>query len=323
MSAPRGNPVSDVIPAMRDVMHEGAFSAQVGWARFASAANRAIFIPLAARPYTWWASPGSPLRCSGERGQGGRQAALPGPSRSISGPASDRYAHVAGRETEHADGPVGLFGPLGLGTGPLACRAPGVGPSRRESSVQMGDGTCPPWTYLRIPRPLRRHSGQLRLVGARRSASRLRPTSAGDLEQPPTGPGSSTALATADGSGSALLAAPEVRQFAAELATQLFQRWQAALQAQLRAELERRLAAELKHREQSGRDLAEERPPAASGTTPRRRPYAVTGGCTAIRPGRWVRSSSGRARSWLRAGGRWRRSGLVSGSWGGGLRMGA
>jgi uncharacterized coiled-coil protein SlyX len=31
-----------------------------------------------------------------------------------------------------------------------------------------------------------------------------------------------------------------------------------ALQEQLRAELERRLAAELKHREQSGRDLAEE-----------------------------------------------------------------
>ena len=82
---------------------------------------------------------------------------------------------------------------------------------------------------------------------------------AGDVEQqPPTEPGSSTALVAADGTGSALLAAPEVRQFAAELATQLFQRWQAALQGQLRAELERRLAAELKHREQSGRDLAEE-----------------------------------------------------------------
>ncbi len=101
----------------------------------------------------------------------------------------------------------------------------------------------------------------LRAASAGRSPEVGKPaeaTSAGDLEQPPTGPGSSTALATADGSGSALLAAPEVRQFAAELATQLFQRWQAALQAQLRAELERRLAAELKHREQSGRDLAEE-----------------------------------------------------------------
>ncbi|MGA3184800.1 MAG: hypothetical protein ABSE52_09420 [Candidatus Dormibacteria bacterium] len=77
-------------------------------------------------------------------------------------------------------------------------------------------------------------------------------------QQPPTEPGSSTALVAADGTGSALLGAPEVRQFAAELATQLFQRWQAALQGQLRAELERRLADELKHREQSGRDLAEE-----------------------------------------------------------------
>jgi hypothetical protein len=81
----------------------------------------------------------------------------------------------------------------------------------------------------------------------------------GDVEaQPPTEPGASTALVAADGTGSVLLAAPEVRQFAAELATQLFQRWQAALQGQLRAELERRLAAELKHREQSGRDIAEE-----------------------------------------------------------------
>jgi hypothetical protein len=81
----------------------------------------------------------------------------------------------------------------------------------------------------------------------------------GDVEQrPPSGPGASAALVAMDETGSALLAAPEVREFAAELATQLFQRWQAALQAQLRAELERRLAAELKHREQSGRDLAEE-----------------------------------------------------------------
>jgi len=80
-----------------------------------------------------------------------------------------------------------------------------------------------------------------------------------DLEgSPDVTPGASTALVAADGRGSALLAAPEVRQFAAELAAQLFQRWQAALQGQLRAELERRLAAELKHREQAGRDLSEE-----------------------------------------------------------------
>jgi len=85
------------------------------------------------------------------------------------------------------------------------------------------------------------------------------PVSEGDLEpHPPAGPGATAALVAADGNGNTLLAAPEVREFAAELATQLFQRWQAALQAQLRAELERRLAAELKHREQSGRDLAEE-----------------------------------------------------------------
>jgi hypothetical protein len=84
-------------------------------------------------------------------------------------------------------------------------------------------------------------------------------TPAGDFEQqPPAQPRSSTALVAADGTGSVLLAASEVRQFAAELATQLFQRWQVALQEQLRAELERRLAAELKHREKSGRDLAEE-----------------------------------------------------------------
>jgi hypothetical protein len=102
----------------------------------------------------------------------------------------------------------------------------------------------------------------LRAASADRGAEGGTPAEAapaGDLEQqPPTEPGSSTALVAADGTGSALLAAPEVRQFAAELATQLFQRWQAALQGQLSAELERRLAAELKHREQSGRDLAEE-----------------------------------------------------------------
>ena len=54
------------------------------------------------------------------------------------------------------------------------------------------------------------------------------------------------------------------------------------VQDQLRAELERRLAAELKHREQSGRDLAEELAgPSPVSTTLCRRPYAVTGACTA------------------------------------------
>lgn len=82
---------------------------------------------------------------------------------------------------------------------------------------------------------------------------------ADDVEEQPLGePGSSTALVGEERTGNVALAAPEVRQFAAELATQLFQRWQAALQEQLRTELERRLAAELQHRERSGRDLAEE-----------------------------------------------------------------
>ncbi|HXZ98728.1 MAG TPA: hypothetical protein VEK76_00100 [Candidatus Binatia bacterium] len=82
---------------------------------------------------------------------------------------------------------------------------------------------------------------------------------AGDVKgRSPAEPGASTALAKAAGTGSVLVAAPEVRQFAAEFANQLFRRWQEALQEQLRTELGRRLAAELKHREQAGRDLGEE-----------------------------------------------------------------
>jgi hypothetical protein len=49
-----------------------------------------------------------------------------------------------------------------------------------------------------------------------------------------------------------------MQQFAGELATQLFQRWESALQQQFQAELGVRLEAELKHREHEARVLREE-----------------------------------------------------------------
>src|ERR1017187_785922 len=48
----RVNPVSHVVSALRDLMNEGALTAQVGWALLGCAAVAAIFIPLAVRSYS-------------------------------------------------------------------------------------------------------------------------------------------------------------------------------------------------------------------------------------------------------------------------------
>jgi ABC-2 type transport system permease protein len=48
----RVNPVSHVVSAMRDLMNNGAFTAQVAWALLGCAAVAAIFIPLAVRSYS-------------------------------------------------------------------------------------------------------------------------------------------------------------------------------------------------------------------------------------------------------------------------------
>jgi ABC-2 type transport system permease protein len=48
----RVNPVSHVVSAMRDLMNDGAFSAQVGWALLGCASVATIFIPLAVRSYS-------------------------------------------------------------------------------------------------------------------------------------------------------------------------------------------------------------------------------------------------------------------------------
>jgi ABC-2 type transport system permease protein len=48
----RVNPVSQVVSALRDLMNDGAVTAQVGWALLGCAAVAAIFIPLAVRSYS-------------------------------------------------------------------------------------------------------------------------------------------------------------------------------------------------------------------------------------------------------------------------------
>ncbi len=48
----RVNPVSHVISALRDLMNDGALTAQVGWAILGCATVAAIFIPLAVRSYS-------------------------------------------------------------------------------------------------------------------------------------------------------------------------------------------------------------------------------------------------------------------------------
>ena len=46
------NPVSHVVSALRDLMNDGTFTAQVGWALLGCATVAAIFIPLAVRSYS-------------------------------------------------------------------------------------------------------------------------------------------------------------------------------------------------------------------------------------------------------------------------------
>jgi ABC-2 type transport system permease protein len=48
----RVNPVSHVVSALRDLMNDGAVTAQVGWALLGCAAITAVFIPLAVRSYS-------------------------------------------------------------------------------------------------------------------------------------------------------------------------------------------------------------------------------------------------------------------------------
>jgi ABC-2 type transport system permease protein len=48
----RVNPVSHVISALRDLMNDGALTAQVGWALLGCATVAAIFIPLTVRSYS-------------------------------------------------------------------------------------------------------------------------------------------------------------------------------------------------------------------------------------------------------------------------------
>ena len=48
----RVNPVSHVVSALRDLMNDGALTAQVGWALLGCATVAAIFIPLAVRSYS-------------------------------------------------------------------------------------------------------------------------------------------------------------------------------------------------------------------------------------------------------------------------------
>ena len=48
----RVNPVSHVVSALRDLMNDGAVTAQVGWALLGCAGVAAIFIPLAVRSYS-------------------------------------------------------------------------------------------------------------------------------------------------------------------------------------------------------------------------------------------------------------------------------
>jgi hypothetical protein len=67
-----------------------------------------------------------------------------------------------------------------------------------------------------------------------------------------------SAAATSPGGGGVILSPSEIQQFAGELATQLFERWQSALQKQFQAELSVRLEAELKHRQHEAHVLREE-----------------------------------------------------------------
>jgi ABC-2 type transport system permease protein len=48
----RVNPISHVVSALRDLMNNGALTAQVGWALLGCATVAAIFIPLALRSYS-------------------------------------------------------------------------------------------------------------------------------------------------------------------------------------------------------------------------------------------------------------------------------
>jgi len=71
-------------------------------------------------------------------------------------------------------------------------------------------------------------------------------------------PAPSSALMALSHDGTVTLGAGEIQQLAGELATQLFQRWEVALQEQFREELGLRLEAELEHRAHEARTLRTE-----------------------------------------------------------------
>ena len=80
------------------------------------------------------------------------------------------------------------------------------------------------------------------------------PGPAGDEAEPAP----SSALMALPHDGTVTLGPGEIQQLAGELATQLFQRWEVALQEQFREELGLRLEAELEHRAHEARVLRAE-----------------------------------------------------------------
>lgn len=101
------------------------------------------------------------------------------------------------------------------------------------------------------------------------------------------------ALVVPPGPAALALGSGEIRQFATELATQLFARWELALQEQFRAELGLRLEAELEHREREAGQLREEVRKGSRGLTTRGSPATGLGG---TRRGRWRTPSDARPR---------------------------
>lgn len=104
--------------------------------------------------------------------------------------------------------------------------------------------------------------GRLQVMVPEAEAQRLksgadaRPT-APDSAQAPTEPAAAEHAKLARAETTAI-ATPEIRQLAAGLADELFQRWELAMQEQFRAELKVRLRSELEHRQKQAADLQEE-----------------------------------------------------------------
>jgi len=83
-------------------------------------------------------------------------------------------------------------------------------------------------------------------------------TSTGEAPAPPAADAASSEPEAPARGGAIILGTGEIQQFAGELATQLFQRWETALHQQFQEELALRLQSELEHREHEARQLREE-----------------------------------------------------------------